>query len=80
MLNHNHGPLKPFGFLLGVEIEEGVATPEQVLNKMLDAVSFMEGVQVFDAECLGEVEEFDALASTVPPDPNLPLNGEDHLD
>ena len=61
MLNRNSNTTRLYGFLVGVEIEDGRdATPETVAMKLSDALSFVEGVGLVDVDFLGEVEQVSA--------------------
>ena len=48
-------PLTVHGWLVGVEMEEGVAF-NQLSLKLADALSFVEGVGQVSVEYLGEIE------------------------
>lgn len=48
--------LKLFGFLVGIEIQDGITTAERVADALADACSWVEGVGKVDVECLGQIE------------------------
>ena len=50
-----NGTIRLYGFLVGIEIEEGETTPEHVANRLADSVSFIEGVGRCNIESLGEI-------------------------
>ena len=58
--------VKLFGFLGAVELAEGGPSTEEICNKLVDAVRYMEGVGQADFELLGEVTpESDEVGITV---------------
>jgi len=60
MLQRDGGPINLFGFLVGVEIEEGGSTtPEQVTMRLADGLSWMEGIGKVEVENLGKIEVVD---------------------
>lgn len=59
MLNRNAGPTRTFGFLVSVEIEDKILTPEQAAMRLGDAFSFVEGIGEVDVQSLGEVDTVD---------------------
>ena len=54
-----NNPLRSYAFLIGVEYEEGEVSPEQMANKLSDALSWVEGVSSVDVESLGEIQTYD---------------------
>ena len=50
-------PTRVYGYLVGVELEEIVVSPELVAEKLADAARFVEGVGDVTVDLLGEVEE-----------------------
>lgn len=55
---------KVYGFLCGVELEDGLY-PEEIANKLCDAVRFIEGVGDVTVDLLGEVEFVEETETTV---------------
>lgn len=57
MLQREKGkkPLKLMGFLGCIELEEGGPSTEEICNRLIDAVKYLEGIGQSDFECLGEV-------------------------
>ena len=53
MLDRDAGPTQVYSFLVTVEIEDGVLSPEKVANRLADGVSFIEGCSVIDVDNLG---------------------------
>ena len=60
MLYRNSGPTKVYSFLITLELEDGVISPEMAMNRLSDAVSFMEGCVVLDVENYGTLAEVEA--------------------
>ena len=59
--SENGKPNKPtriFGFLLGIELEEGTDI-DQIVNALSDSVKFREGVGDMTVDILGEIEFVD---------------------
>lgn len=54
--NHEALPVTVHGFLVGVELEPTVSI-EHVMNRMVDSLSFIEGVGRVEAEHIGEMDE-----------------------
>lgn len=50
--------LKAWGFLLGIEVDEEVITPEKVCNRLADALTHVDGVGPVDVDFLGEIDDF----------------------
>ena len=59
MLDRNSGPTRVFGILIGLELEDGVCTPEQAAMKLSDSLSFVEGVGNVTVDILGEIDVVD---------------------
>ena len=51
-----NAPIRTYGFLVGVEIEDEEATPEEVAMKISDALTFMEGTGAVEVSVLGEID------------------------
>lgn len=60
MLYRNSGPTKAYSFLVTIELEDGVTSPETIMNRLSDAVSFMDGCSVLDVENFGTIDEASA--------------------
>ena len=56
MLNRDSGPTTVYSVLVTVEIEDGVASPEQVMNRLADGVSFIEGCYVLSVDNFGTID------------------------
>ena len=52
-------PISLHGFLVGVELVDGIATPEQISLRLADSLGFMEGIGHVDVEALGIIEVID---------------------
>ena len=53
--------IKVYGFLIGVEAVEGM-DPEKIAQRLMDSLTFIEGVGDVTVDVLGEIEEItDAL-------------------
>lgn len=69
--NHEALPVTTHGFLLGVELEDHVVI-DHLMHKLVDAISYVEGVGRVEAEHIGEMdhksleEEILDAALTVP--------------
>ena len=50
---------RSWGFIVSVEIEDGMTTPEQVAARIHDGLSFMEGTGAVLVDALGEIEEYE---------------------
>lgn len=57
MLDRDAGPTQVYSFLVTVEIEEGILSPEHVANRLSDGVSYIEGCHVLDVENFGTLVE-----------------------
>lgn len=53
--NHQATPLLTHGFLVGVELEEGVQI-DPIMNRLADSVSWIEGVGRVEIEHIGELD------------------------
>lgn len=49
------GKITSWGLLVGIEIEDGETTAEQVAARVQDALTWMEGVGAVQIEVLGEI-------------------------
>lgn len=57
MLDRHAGPVRTYGFLLAVEIEQdGPSNPEAVTLKLSDSLAWVEGIGAVDIDCLGEID------------------------
>ena len=59
MLDRNSGPTRVYSMLVTVEIEDGVTSPEHVMNRLADGISYIEGVNVLDVDNYGTLTEED---------------------
>lgn len=50
-------PITLHGFLVGVEIEEGETTPDKVVARIQDALTWVNGIANTDCEYLGQIEQ-----------------------
>lgn len=48
--------LKLVGFLVGLELQDGLVDIEYIENALAGACQWIEGVGKIDVECLGEIE------------------------
>jgi hypothetical protein len=65
MLQRGSGPVTTFAFLTAVEIEDGGSTsPEQVMARLQEGLTFMEGVGAVECENLGKLDMYDSSADT----------------
>lgn len=62
--NHKALRLSTHGFLIGVEVEEGVSL-DHLMNRMVDSLSFIEGVGRVEAEHIGELGDYKSLEEEV---------------
>lgn len=62
--NHEAAPLTTHGLLIGIEIEEGVNI-EALMARMVDSISYMDGVGRVEAEHIGEVGDYKSLEEEV---------------
>ena len=68
MLARDAGPIKVFGILIGLELEDGVCTPEQAAAKLADSLAWVEGVGNVTVDVLGEIDVMDAPETEGSPD------------
>ena len=52
-------PLSIHGFILAIESDDEVINPEQIANKLSDALAWIEGVGTVDITYMGQFEEED---------------------
>ena len=64
-------PISTYGFLVGIEIEDGSTTPEAVALHLADSVSWLEGVGKADVELLGKLDVYG--------DEDLPLDSQEPI-
>lgn len=57
MLDRDAGPTQVYSFLVTIEIEDAILSPEHVANRLADGVSFIEGCNVIDVENFGTLAE-----------------------
>lgn len=62
--NHQGLPVSTHGFLVGVEIEEGTSI-DHIMNRVVDSLSFIEGVGRVEAEHIGEMGDYKSLEEEV---------------
>lgn len=62
--NHQASPLITHGFLVGIEIEEGRSI-DLVMNRMVDAVTYLDGIGRVEAEHIGEMGDYKSLEEEV---------------
>lgn len=62
--NHEALPVTTHGFLVGVELEVGTSI-DLIMNRMVDSISFVEGVGRVEAEHIGEMGEYKSLEEEV---------------
>lgn len=58
MLERTAGKTEHFGFLISCELEAGKVTTEQIMMKLSDSVSWVEGVGETCVECLGKIDVY----------------------
>ena len=59
MLERNATKTEHFGFLISAELEPGKVTTSSVLEKLADALAWVEGVGVVEVECLGKIDVYE---------------------
>lgn len=52
----NRNSLITHGFLLAVEGDDEIITPEQIANKLGDSLAWTEGIGVVDIDYIGKIE------------------------
>lgn len=57
MLDRNAGPTQIYSFLVTVEIEDAILSPEKVAARLADGISFLEGCGIVDVENFGTILE-----------------------
>ena len=57
--DNGNNPMRSIAFLVGVEYEDGETTPEQIANRLGDALTWVEGVSTVDVESLGEIQTYE---------------------
>lgn len=57
MLDRNAGPTQVYSFLVTVEIEDAILSPEKVAARLADGISFLEGCGIVDVENFGTLLE-----------------------
>lgn len=62
--NHEALPVTTHGFLIGVELESHVAI-DHLMHKLVDAISYVEGVGRVEAEHIGEMGDYKSLEEEV---------------
>lgn len=62
--NHEALPISTHGFLIGVELE-ATASIDDVMHRMVDAISYMDGVGRVEAEHIGEMGDYQSLEEEV---------------
>lgn len=62
--NHEALPVTTHGFLVGVELEASVKIDE-LMYKLVDSLSFVEGVGRVEAEHIGEMGDYKSLEEEV---------------
>jgi len=55
----NRTTLTTHGFLVAVDTDDEVITPEQVVNKLSDALAWVEGTANVDIDYMGRIDNFD---------------------
>lgn len=62
--NHEALPVTTHGFLVGVELEAHVNI-DHLMNRIVDSLSFIEGVGRVESEHIGEMGEYKSLEEEV---------------
>lgn len=62
--NHEAAPLTTHGFLIGIELENGVNV-DLVMARLIDSVGFIEGVGHVEAEHIGAMGDYKSLEEEV---------------
>lgn len=62
--NHQALPISTHGILIGIEIEETVNI-NHLISKLVDAISYVEGVGRIEAEHIGEMGDYKSLEEEV---------------
>ena len=59
MLERNAAKTEHFGFLISAELDAEKITTSRVLEKLADALAWVEGVGVVEVECLGKIDVYE---------------------
>lgn len=78
MLERDKGPTKAYGFLVAIDIQDGVDL-ERVKFALGDAVGWMEGCGKSDIECLGPLDVYPEPIETVEVLENVVVNDDGTL-
>lgn len=62
--NHEALPVTTHGFLIGVELEDTVSI-DHLMNKIVDSISYVEGVGRVEAEHIGEMGDYKSIEEEV---------------